>query len=53
MPKYLLKANRRGGRIAQRIVGKMWQFPSLFSEVLRFCLQLLKVKGAVEKIFNA
>jgi HD-like signal output (HDOD) protein len=44
MPKYPLSSNRRGGRIAQQLLAKTWQFPSLFSEALRFCLNLLKVE---------
>jgi hypothetical protein len=53
MPKYPLSTNRRGGTIAQRLLVKMWQFPSLFSEALRFHLHLLKVEGAVENFKNA
>jgi hypothetical protein len=37
-PKYPLSANRRGGRIVQRLLEKTWQFPSLFSEGQCFCL---------------
>jgi hypothetical protein len=37
-PKYPLSANRRGDRIAQRLLAKTWQIPSIFFEVLRFCL---------------
>jgi hypothetical protein len=48
MPKYLLSANKRGGKITQRLLLKTWQFPSLFFEALRFCLHLLNVEGAVE-----
>jgi hypothetical protein len=44
MPKYPLSVNR----IAQRLLAKTLQFPSLFSEVLLFCLHLLKVEEAVE-----
>jgi hypothetical protein len=31
---------------------KTWQFPSLFSEVPRFCFYLLKVEGTVENFKN-
>jgi hypothetical protein len=41
-------ANRRQGRIVQWLPAKTSQFPSLFSEVLRFCLHLFNVKGTVE-----
>jgi hypothetical protein len=37
MPKYLLSANRREGRIAQRLLAKSWEFAALFSEALHFC----------------
>jgi hypothetical protein len=30
--------------MAQRLLAKTWQFPSLFSEALRFCLNLLIVE---------
>jgi predicted metal-dependent hydrolase len=53
MPKYRLLANRRAGRIAQRLLAKMWQFPLIFSELLRFCLHLLKVEEAVENFKKA
>jgi hypothetical protein len=52
MPKYPLSANRRVGRISQRLLAKTWQFTALFSEALHFCLYLLKVKGAVENFQN-
>jgi hypothetical protein len=48
MPKLQLSSNRRGDRIAQRLLAKTWQFPSLFYEAIRTCLHLLKVAGAVE-----
>jgi hypothetical protein len=48
MPKYWLLANRRAGRIAQRLLAKMQQFPFISSELLCFCLYLLKVEEAVE-----
>jgi hypothetical protein len=48
MLKFPASANRRQGRIAQRLLAKTWQFSSLFSEALQFCLYLLKVKGTVE-----
>jgi hypothetical protein len=35
--------NRRGGRITQRLLAKELQFPSFFSEVLRFIQHFLKV----------
>jgi hypothetical protein len=41
-----LLANGRGGRIAQRLLAKMWQSPLISSELLRFCLHLLKVEEA-------
>jgi hypothetical protein len=44
---YLLSTNRRGGRIAQRLLAKRGRFPSLFSEELHYCLHLLKFEGAV------
>jgi hypothetical protein len=53
MPKYLISANRRGGRIAQWLFAKMWQFAALFSEAVRFCLHLIKVKAAVKNFKNA
>jgi hypothetical protein len=34
MPKYLLLANRRGGRIAQQLLAKKQQFPLISSELL-------------------
>jgi hypothetical protein len=40
MPKYLPSTNRRGGRIAQWLLAKTWQFSSLFSEAPHFCLKL-------------
>jgi hypothetical protein len=53
VPKYLLSANRRGGRIAQRLLAKTWQFAALFSEALRFCLHSLEVERAGENFKNA
>ncbi len=53
MPNYWLLANRRAGRIAQRLLAKMLQFPFISSELLRFCLYLLKVEEAVENFKNA
>jgi hypothetical protein len=53
MPKYPLSANRRGARIAQQLLAKTWQFPSLYSKALRFCLHLFNVKGTVENFKNA
>jgi hypothetical protein len=53
MPKYPFSVNRRGGRIAQQLLAKTWQFAALFSEALRFYLHLLKVKGTVENVKNA
>jgi hypothetical protein len=53
MPKYLKPANRRWGRISQRLLAKTWQFPSLFFEGAYFCSHLLKVEGAVKNFFNA
>ncbi len=53
MPKCPLLANRRGGRIAQRLLAKMWQFPFISSELQRFCLHLLKVEEAMENFKNA
>jgi hypothetical protein len=52
MPKYRQLANRRAGRIAQRLLAKMEQFPFISSELLRFCLYLLKVED-VENFKNA
>jgi hypothetical protein len=37
MLKYPPPAKRRGGRIAQRLSAKMWQFLFSSSEVLQFC----------------
>jgi hypothetical protein len=34
MPKYLPPADRRGGRIAQQLLAKTWQFPFISSEAL-------------------
>jgi hypothetical protein len=45
--------NRRAGRIAQRLLAKMQQFPFISSELLRFCLHLLKDEEAVENFKNA
>jgi hypothetical protein len=53
MPKYPLLANRRGVRIAQRLLAKTWQFLFISSELLHFCLHLLKVEEAVENFKNA
>jgi hypothetical protein len=53
MPKYLLGANRRGGRIAQRLLAKSWEFAALFSEALRLCLHLLRVEGAAKHFKNS
>jgi hypothetical protein len=36
------------GRIAQRLLAKMLQFPLLFSAAARFCLYLLQVEVAIE-----
>jgi hypothetical protein len=52
MPKYPFSTNRRGGRIAQRLLTKSWEFAALFSEALRFCLNILKVEVAVENLKN-
>jgi hypothetical protein len=46
-------ANRREGRIYQRLVAKTWQFPSLVPEGQCFYSHLLKVQGAVKKCLNA
>jgi hypothetical protein len=46
-------ANRRGGRIYQWLVAKMWQFPSLVPEGQRFYSHLLKDQGALKIFFNA
>jgi hypothetical protein len=35
--KFPLSANRRQGRIAKRLLAKIGQYPSLFSEALHFC----------------
>jgi hypothetical protein len=48
-----LSSNRREDRIAQRLLAKKWQFPSLFYEAKHICLHLLKVAGAVENFKNA
>jgi hypothetical protein len=53
MHKYLQLANRREGRIAQQLLAKMLQFPYISSELLRFCLHLLKVEEAGENFKNA
>jgi hypothetical protein len=53
MPKYPLPVDRRGDRTAQRLPAKTWQFPSLLSEVVGFCLLLLKVEAAEENFKNA
>jgi hypothetical protein len=53
MPKYPLLANRRAGRIAQQLLTKTLQFLFISSELLLFCLHLLKVKEAVENFKNA
>jgi hypothetical protein len=53
MPKHRLLANRRAGRIAQRLLAKTWQFPFISSELLRFCLHFLKVEEALENFKNA
>ncbi len=52
MPKLPLSSNRRGDRIAQRLLAKTWQFSSLFYEAIHICLHLLKVTGAVENFKN-
>jgi hypothetical protein len=52
MPKFRPSANRRQGRIAQWLLAKMEQFPSLFPEAPRFCQYLLKVKGTAENFEN-
>jgi hypothetical protein len=52
MPKLQLPANRRQGKIAQRLLAKTWQLPSLFSEAPCFCLYLLKVHGTVGNFKN-
>jgi hypothetical protein len=38
--------------ISQWLSAKTWQFASLFSEVLHFCLQILKVEEAVQYYKN-
>ncbi len=53
MPKSPLLANRRGGRIVQQLLEKTWQFLFISSELLRFCLHLLKIKEAVENFKNS
>ncbi len=53
MPKYPLLANRRAGRIAQRLLAKMQYFPCISFGLLRFCLHLLNVEEAVENFKNA
>jgi hypothetical protein len=47
-------ANRKQGRMAQQLLAKTWQFPSLFSEATYYVLRLylLKVKGTVENFKN-
>ncbi len=45
-------ANRRQGRIANRLSAKMCKFPSLSFEAPCFCLYLLKVEGAVNNFIN-
>jgi hypothetical protein len=39
MPKLPLSSTRREDRIAQRLLAITWQFPSLFYEAKRICLQ--------------
>jgi hypothetical protein len=53
MPKLPLSSKRREDRIAQRLLAKKGQFPSLFYEAKRICLHLLKVEEAVENFKNA
>ncbi len=48
-----LLANRRAGRIAQWLLAKMQQYPFISSELLCFCLYLLKVGEAMENFKNA
>jgi hypothetical protein len=52
MLKFPPSANSRQGRIAQRLLAKMGKLSSLFSEALRFCYYLLKVKRPVENFTN-
>jgi hypothetical protein len=52
MPKYLLLANRRGGRIAQQLLGKTGQFPFISFERLLFCSHLLQVEEAAKKFLK-
>jgi hypothetical protein len=37
MPEYPTSANRKGGRVAQWLLAKTWQFQFTSSEVLHFC----------------
>ncbi len=53
MQKLPISSNWWGDRIAQRLLAKTWQFPSLFYEAICIFLHLLKVAGAVENIKNA
>jgi hypothetical protein len=43
-----LLADMRGGKIAQQLLAKTWQFPFISSDLLSFCLHLFKVEEAVE-----
>jgi hypothetical protein len=53
MPKLPLSSNRKEDKIAQRLLAKTWQFPSLFYEAIHICLHLLNVAGDVENFKNA
>jgi hypothetical protein len=44
--------NRREDRITQQLLAEIWQLRSIFHEVPRFCLHLLKSKGGVEMLKN-
>jgi hypothetical protein len=50
--KYPLPTSQRGGIIAQRLLAKTWQFPSLFYEAL-LLFTVMKVEEAVKHFKNA
>jgi hypothetical protein len=40
MPKFPLSANRRRGRIAQRLLAKTWKFPAIISAAKRVSVHI-------------
>ncbi len=52
MPRYPLPANRRGGRIAQWLLAKTWQFPFISSEGAAFLFISIKNQRHIEKILK-